>query len=339
MKRTTRKVEKRTFTLKNAIPRFVSIVGRGANLAPLAELRYSENETFSDVEINQIVFSKDKFDRQGVEQYLTENDYEDFSIEEDEATFIVPGLDSNKFEEVSNIEYVDGVKFYIGKLKESVEGQATTNVVDADILDFSQETTEVVQENAPDALNAIEAPVTVSEDAENVQEGDLSVNDLEGNTNEEAKDESEVSSGEESQADFTDGEKQEEVVVADQVVNEPTEHRVFNDGEFRRRAERAYAVFTDELNAARTECFSLPEEVVTYTAEEVQAKVDEAVAAAIEQFNTNKIEETIENPIDETTILVQNSQAVTTEETSIDSKDEKTEKFSQRKSNDLFGLR
>lgn len=323
MKRTAQKVEKRTFTLKNAIPRFVSIVTRGANFVPLAGLRYADDaERFSEVEIHRIVFSKENFSKDQVDAYLKENDYDEYEIFEDETVFVVPGLEEEKFVDVAPIEYGDGVQFFVGKLKEPSESaQLAAEIAEAEIMDFSEEAT-------------VETVADVVEATEEVVE--------EGAENEETVAASETESSEEDKTSDSEEDKeelQEEVVVeaAEPVVEEATEE-VFNVSVFREKAEAALEAFFEALQTARTESFSAPVEetnVVLFTQEEVDAQI----AAAIEAYEIKKNEETIENTIDETEIVVQNSQAVQTEQNTTDSPDPSTEKFSHRLKNDLFGLR
>lgn len=324
MKRATRKVEKRTFTLKNAIPRFVSLVSRGANFTPLAELRYEDGEAkFSDVEINKIVFSKDNFSAEGVEQYLQENDYEDCTVEETDAAYVVQGVEAEQFEDISPIEYGDGVQFYVGKLKTPTEvSQVTAEVENSEVLDFSDETTNTVEE-------------VVNEEVEQADENAFSE---EGTSTDEAgeeQEEQEVTTEEvvtEGEPEAVGSEEPEAEIVAE---SQP----VFDEAQFREKALAALEVFFSALEAAKTESFSVPETTeeaeVTYSQEQVDALVEEAIAKFKEEND-----KTVENTIDETPIVVQNSQVIATEEISSEnSKDETTEKFSQRKHNDLFGLR
>ena len=338
MKRTTKKVEKRTFTLKNAIPRFVSIVSRGANFTPLSELRFADGDArFSDVEINKIVFDKASFSREGVEQYLQENDYEDFEITETEVAYVVPGVADSEFEEVSPIEYGEGVQFHVGKLLVATDtNQAAVEVTDAQVLDFSEDAT-------TEAVETVTVEETTTEEV--VQEGDLSVEDLTAHIEDKADEETEPKGAEATSEESTDEFQAPSEEDAGEIQEEVTEDTpVFNDVLFREKAEAALAAFMDALEVAKTESFSLPaleEQPTLYTQEQVDELVAAAVTTATEQF-TDKIEETLENTVDETVIVVQNSQAVNTEElstVSTDSKDERTEKFSQRKNNDLFGLR
>ena len=325
MKRTTQKVEKRTFTLKNAIPRFVSVVTRGANYTPLSQLRHSEEtDRFSEVEINRIVFSKENFSREQVDAYLKENDYADYEIFEDDTLFIVPGVEADQFTEVSPIEYGDGVQFFVGKLKQATsDDQDTTAVTDAEVLDFlenADQEAEVVAESQDNAEQA-----TVEEEATNEETVTAS-----------EEEPSEEGDEDDPEDDDEESEDEEEVVVTASEESTP----VFNETVFRSKAEAALAAFFEAIEAAKTESFSVPVEVpVTYSEDDVAKKVQEAVDAAIEAYKADNNEENVENAIDETTIVVQNSQAVTTEDISTDSRDEPTEKFSNRKQNDLFGLR
>jgi hypothetical protein len=120
MKRQTKTVTKRTYSMKGAIPRFITLCQAGANLTPLSKLKFSESEKFgSDVEINRIEFSKTKFDTQeAVEAYLTENAYEEFTVTDSNETWTVLGAETDKFENIQSVEYEDGVLYFIGKLKQ-----------------------------------------------------------------------------------------------------------------------------------------------------------------------------------------------------------------------------
>lgn len=342
MKRSTRKVEKRTFTLKNALPAFVSIVSRGANFTPLSELRYSDSDKFSDVEINRIVFSKANFSREQVDEYLRENDYEDYEVFEDTSAYVVPGVADEHFSDVAPIEYGDGVQFFVGKLKTPTEeAQATAEVIDTEVLEFAQQ-----EETQMDPENEVEQTV----DEVVVQEGDLSVDDLKPKVeqNEEVETVSEETDGEEGTKERTDEEVTEEVVqendpeVTQEEVaqeSESDEKPVFNDKVFREKAEAALAAFMEALEAAKSESFSSPvEEVEVFTAEQVAERIEKAVAEAVEQFKSKEIEETDENTVDETLIVVQNSQAVNSEEISVSRDKDENVVFSERKTRDLFGL-
>lgn len=151
MNRKKKTVEKRTYALKNAFPRFVSIVTRGANFTPFAELRFSEdNAKFSDVEINQIVFSKTQFNTvEDVKAYLEKNDFQEFEIKEEADTFFVPGIESDKFTDIQVVEYDDGVIYSVGKLKEPVtDAQPAAEVIESSVLatEPAQETLNVQEE-------------------------------------------------------------------------------------------------------------------------------------------------------------------------------------------------
>lgn len=166
MKRVTKEIKKRTFALKNALPRFVSIVDRGANFIPLSEVRFSdENEKYANVEINKIEFSKAVFkDKKSVETYMETNNYEDFSIEETEETFYVPGVENDKFTDIQAIEYDEGVLYSVGKLKEEVADSPVTAITDAEIIapveEFSENQEEQVTEEQEN-----EETVSASEDS------------------------------------------------------------------------------------------------------------------------------------------------------------------------------
>lgn len=338
MKRATKKVEKRTYTLKNAVATFVSIVSRGANFTPLSELRYSDDsEKFSEVEINRIVFSKDNFTREGVETYLAENDYEDCEIFEDEAAYVVPGVEEAAFAEIAPIEYGDGVQFFVGKLLAPTDtNQTAVEVTDAEVLDFNQpEETQVDPENQEVNTDEI------------VQEGDLSVEDLKPNKDE--VNEEVATEGTEALSEEVEGESQvaegetevvqenEAEVVADEVATDAeTQGELFNQELYDAEVAKATEAFNQALADAR-ELASRPVEVeapVVFSQEDLDLKIAEALEAYKQTLITEKDEKTI----DETTIVVQNSQAVNSEEISVSRDKPENAKFSDRKTKDLFGL-
>jgi hypothetical protein len=285
MKRAKKTVNKRTYSLKGAIPMFVSLVDRGANFTPLSGLRYEDKETFGqDIEINRIVFSKSVFGTMdAVSNYLKENNYEEFSVSEDGETFLVGNIESDKFEDVQEIEYEDGVKFFIGKLVAADgEEQPAAEIVDSveHNEEFSQETEEV-------------------EEVASVDE-----------TNEEAKSEDTDTSSEESQEGFSaeseaQGEQEEIEEVVSTEINSPA--MKFSD----------HFVTLEKYNA-------LLEQI-----SEIQEKLA-------------KFEEKKEETIDEPEVLIQNSQSVQPDEIIKDEStqvDEAAERFSQKRKQDLFGLR
>jgi hypothetical protein len=316
MKRNLKTVEKRTFALKNAIPRFVSFVTRGANLTPLSELRYSDSSQFSEVEINRIEFSKANFDKAAVEAYLQENDYADYTIVEEGYLFVVPGVDTEAFEEVTPIVYNDGVQFFVGKLKQpEPDVQPVNEVTDVEVHDFSQDSPN------PDAATSETEKVTV----EVVQEGEEVK--VEEPSNEEVKSEDTDTSNEEGKEGFT-AEEVEEVKV-----------ETYSD---------LKALFTAKFDVLRDEFISAVEatlkvepeqEVIQEADPETKGLTKEEVLALFKELMANSEKEK-EEVVDEKEIVVQNSQVIQTEEFSVeDKRDEKVDKFNQRKKADLFGLR
>lgn len=343
MQRNTRKVEKRTYTLKNVLPRFVSIVSRGANLTPLAELRYSdENAKFSEVEINRIEFSKTNFNREQVAQYMDDNDYSDYEIEESDESFMVRGVDAEAFEDIAPIEAAEGVMYFVGKVTQDSETvQASAEVSDSEVLEFNEpnntaeETNEENKGTEDDETDGEEPKETNPEDTEDEDELDaLAASDpasVEPNTNQEPS------------------ETEPELVQNSDVTEDANEETqaVFNDIVFRERAEAALASFFDALEQAKAEAFAAPVEDTKdenqgelFSQEQVDAMIATAVTTAIEQFsleNAQNDDKTIDNNV----ILVQNRQS--SEQDDINSRsvsrNPETEKFSQRKINDLFGLK
>lgn len=162
MKRVTKEIKKRTSAMVNAFPRFVSVVDRGANLIPLSKLQYSENAKFNDVEINRIEFSNAQFkDIKAVEDYLTSNGYEEFAIEPTDTGWFVPGVETDLFEDVSNIEYDDGVMYFIGKLKQDQEDVAVADIVESELQVPADK--EIYTEGEVTEEVAVEEVVTESE--------------------------------------------------------------------------------------------------------------------------------------------------------------------------------
>lgn len=297
MKRQKKTVEKRTYAMKGAIPRFVSLVSRGANFTPLAQLRYDETDKFGqDVEIHRIEFSKTSFATQAqVESYLQENAYEDFSIEEGKATWVVLGQDAEKFEDVQPIEYEDGVLYFVGKLKEEVANEESVDAPAAEVI-----SSEEFSEDKPEEVTTEEV----------VQESDEEVVE----SSEETDTEVEEVSSEEGEEGFT----AEEVTTEEATQEEVTEEvKTFSAEEVMSRIDAIEAKFAEEKAALEAEITELKEKL-------------------------EKFEEKTEETIDENEIVIQNSQAVISDEIikeEIKEKDEKAEKFSQNRKNDLFGLR
>lgn len=284
MKRQTKTVSKRTYSLKGAIPRFVTLCGAGANLTPLSQLRFSETDKFGqDVEINRIEFAKTKFaNHEEVANYLNQNAYEDFSIEEGESTWTVLGTDAEKFEDVQPIEYEDGVLYFIGKLKvPTEEDQPAAEIVEKE--EFSDKTKEETVKATTEVVEEV-----VQESAEET------VDEKENATSEET-------TSEEVSAEFEAEKEQEEVITTEEVAV----------------AEFSMADVMAELSALRAELAETKE-------------------------NLAKFEQTNEEVVDETVLVIQNSNAINSDEIiseDVKQKDEKAVKFSQKIQNDLFGLR
>jgi hypothetical protein len=286
MKRAKKTIQKRTYSMKGAIPTFVSLVDRGANFTPLSSLRFTDKESFGqDVEINRIVFSKSVFGTMdAVSNYLKENSYEDFAVSEDGETFLVGNIESDKFEDVQEIEYEDGVKFFIGKLKEG-EAEETP----------AAEITETVEQHEEFSEEKEEVQEVVAEEAseELVQESQEEV------SNEETISAEQEATSQESSEEFSAEEIQEEVVAPTEVFSEK-----FAD------LENKYETLLAKFN-------------------ELEEKV-------------KLFEEKQQETIDEEEVLIQNSQSVQHDEIIKDETtqvDEAAERFSQKRKQDLFGLR
>lgn len=324
MKRTKKTVEKRTYALKNAFPRFVSIVTRGANFMPFSELRYSEgNAKFTDVEINKIVFAKESFtSKEAVSAYLKENDFEDYKIEEEATTYFVPGVESDKFEEISTVEFENGVVYSVGKLKEPIEdNQEAAEVVEAIVV-------------ASDPVETPEEKVVESEvDGEEVKEPDA----------EEAPT-PEPTSEDPVSVEGTEGTSaQEEVVAEEAPVVEVDKAAALNEI-FSELSTKLLALFSDTPATVVTVVEPEPEVVVEEVVaaaeptevEVLKAKIEE-LEAKIEEFSQQE-----EKVVDEEQVIIQNRQSIqneeVTDEPSVKTKDPETEKFEQKKFKNLLGL-
>lgn len=229
MKRAKKTVQKRTYSMKGAIPTFVSLVDRGANFTPLSSLRFTEKESFGqDVEINRIVFAKSQFGTMdAVSNYLKENNYEDFSVTEAGETFLVGNIETEAFEDIQEIEYEDGVKFFIGKLKEG-EGEDCPAAEITEAVEQHEEFSEVAVEETVEEVAKVEAS------EELVQESQEEV------SNEEAVEPEQEASGEESSEEFS-AETEEEVVSDIVLDNEETSKFADIEGKY----EVLLAKFTD----------------------------------------------------------------------------------------------
>lgn len=295
MKRKVKEVEKRTYKLKGAFPTFVSLVDRGANFTPLKELRFSENEKFSqDVEINRIEFSKNVFkDQAAVEAYLAENDYQEYSVIDSGETFSVLGVESDKFQEVQPLELEEGVLYFVGKLKEE------DNSSHEDAEQEQPPAIVVESEEFSDAKPEAEATTeVVEEEKEIVAESDSENKEV---SNEQEQEPTEETSTAPEDASFSEEEIKEEVLT-----------EVNTSDKFA------------ELEA-KLEKF-----------QELENKIKEL------EEKLAKFTEKQEDTIDENEIIIQNSHSVHSDEIVIEQEksiDETSQKFSEKRRNDLFGLR
>lgn len=361
MKRTTKTVEKRTFALKNAIPMFVSLVARGANLTPLSELRYSDNEKFSEVEINRIEFSKEDFDRNSVEQYLKDNDYVDYSIEETETLFVVPGVDSEEFSDISPIEYSEGVKFYIGKLKEpSEKSQPNADVVEAEILDFEaaeQSETEVKEEVTNEETISEEQAETSEDFSEGEPGGEQEELSEEEKVNVEAAFAVQIestlstkkySTSVQSFSELFDNFKDSGIPVTFEAISAMLEESNYNAlsannvEQFKQNCNHYCGALLALSEAQKTIEYSDREILENTIPEETHMTKEQVIELFNELFAQKESENEVivENTIDETEIVVQNSQVVQVAEfTDEQIKDEPKTNFNKRVTADLFGIR
>lgn len=322
MKRQTKIIKKRTYSLKGAIPSFITLCGAGANLTPLSQLRYSENEKFGqDIEINRIEFAKTKFgSHEEVANYLNENAYEEFSITESGDTWVVLGAEADKFEDVKPVEYEDGVLYFIGKLKVptdeetpaaeiiSAEEFAAKKKDDESKEDPSEEKTETPDEEAGEEGNEPDEAkkkkkkakledASISDGSPAKKKPDVLKTKEEVYSNEEDNTAKQETTSEEVSTEFTAEEKEE--IVTEEVV------------------EFSMADVINQLAVLKAELAETKEKLVQF-------------------------EQTKEVLVDEEEVLIQNSNAINSDEIiseEIKEKDEKAVKFSQKLQNNLFGLR
>lgn len=167
MKRTPKKTLKAVHILTDAEPRFVSLVGHGANQTPFNVVKLDPNaqrvaaetpatgaEPMSKKvvaaapkapvvkaeaaagkpEIQSMAFAAEHFaDEAAVRSYLTEHQYEDgITITKSDGGFVVIGHDEAEFEDgsLSVITHAN-VKITVGKLKAEAEGAAKTATTDS----------------------------------------------------------------------------------------------------------------------------------------------------------------------------------------------------------------
>lgn len=294
MKRKVKEVEKRTYKLKGAFPTFVSLVDRGANFTPLKELRFSENEKFSqDVEINRIEFSKNVFkDQAAVEAYLAENDYQEYSVIDSGETFSVLGVESDKFQEVQPLELEEGVLYFVGKLKE--EDNSSHEDAEQEQPAAIVKDSEEFSDTKPEEVTTDE----VVEEKEIVAESDSENKEVSNEQEQEPTQEADTTSED---ASFSEEEIREEVLTEDNTSDKFSEL------------------------AAKLEKF-----------EELENKIKEL------EEKLAKFTEKQEDTIDETEIIIQNSHSIHSDEIVVEqekSTDETSQKFSEKRRNDLFGLR
>lgn len=356
--------------MKGAIPTFVSLVSRGANFTPFAQLRYDETEQFGqDVEIHRVEFSKLVFDTQDkVDTYLNENNFEQYTIEEGANTWVVIGTDAEKFQDLQTIEYEDGVLYHIGKLKEAVaeEAPAAEVITSEEFAEKVEEVAEVIAE-----AETTEEVVKESEEETKVEE-----------TNSEA----EEPASEESKAEFTEEKEEVTEQIADDrfekfmtsekySVNTASFREVFdsvrndrtfipsfdmltyavNDCNYTALRNNDWAQFKQNLNdyfsavegmVNATKSLTYSEETVVETEEDKLKVSEEKLAEVLAKYEelaekVTKIVEKEKETIDEEEVLIQNSQSIQTDDIIevIENKtDEKAEAFAQKRKNDLFGL-
>lgn len=360
--------------MKGAVPTFVSLVNRGANFTPFAQLRYNEKEQFGqDVEIHRVEFSKQVFESQeAVDAYLSENHFEQYTIEESENTWTVLGEDADKFEDVKPIEYEDGVLYFIGKLKEhSTEEAPAAEVTEAE--EFADKQSEETVENPEASEEVVKESADLSADIKSEDE----------EVNSEVKE----PASEEVESQFT--EEKEEVEEISEEADKfaqfmTTEKYSLNSGSFREvfdsyRSSRnvipSYDMLTYALNdcnytalmnddwnqvktnlndyfsalsgmVAATKSLAYSDEPVVETEEDKMRIGEEKYNELLAKFEelsekVAKFEEKEKETVDEEEVLIQNSQSnivdeiLPTEEKKIDPE---AEAFAQKRKNDLFGL-
>jgi hypothetical protein len=333
MKRTKKTVEKRTYTLKNAFPRFVSIVTRGANFTPFSELKFSDGASMADVEINRIEFAKTNFPtKDSVEQYLQSNGFEQYTIDEDKLTFIVPGVEADKFSEetIAPIDYEDGIKHFIGKLKQPVSDEPVGDVIDSEVIDqFTQPEAEEnvkeeeVQESQPEGSSTPEGSAEAQEE-EVVAEGDLDPAGVPSNPPDD------LSAPSDADMHVEPAGTENEDSTDDIVGNLGAVAGLLKDIESQM-----------EALAAKLATLKLPIIGDQFSQEQVDelltAKEAEIRAEFAEQNEV--FEQKNEKPIDEDSLIIQNRQGIQPEQINDEAPvvDAAVAKFEQKKLNNIFG--
>jgi hypothetical protein len=325
-------------------------VTRGANFTPFAELRFSEDsEKFSDVEINQIVFSKTQFQSvDDVKAYLEKNDFQDFEIKEEADTFFVPGIESDKFTDIQTVEYDDGVIYSVGKLKEPVaDAQPAAEVVDSTVLaaEPAQET-EVQEEKDGEVQEQVSESEQV--EAASIEAGENTVSD----ESSEAGSTEEKVEAEEPKAEVTEEVQAEEPADVTESIQDAakkfvsTEKFMVSDDSFRSliddaREDSGFISFDQAAYLFLSACYSALDDGdmeqfkancndfyafvnamisatqnLNYSSEEV-VQVEESSEIAELKAKVTELEQKIEefsqsskNTIDEEEVIIQNRQSI-----------------------------
>lgn len=151
MKQKTKIIQREVDYLKNAQPRFVSLVDHGANQTPFAVIKHlkgdkqmptakkrlkliRKGERLSGV--RKLTFKKSQFKtKDAVTKYLSENDWDDnYEITSKGSLWVVavPGVTDAMFKSVRSVEVDDGIAAFVG--------EATAKAAkDADIEDDEEE--------------------------------------------------------------------------------------------------------------------------------------------------------------------------------------------------------
>lgn len=206
-------VKKKSFSLKNAIPRFVSIVGQGANLMPLSSVQFSDKEE-SSVDIAFIRFSKEQFvNASDVEAWANNKGFEGSILEHDDFWELSDEA-SDKFSEISPIEFEEGVSYFIGKTDENKESEVTKI---EEVEEFSTESKEQVIEEVTDEPTEVISESEEVETTEEISEVEETVSESDTDAEAEPQEETVV------EVDEVSSETSEEVVQESDVAEEVPE--------------------------------------------------------------------------------------------------------------------
>jgi hypothetical protein len=169
MKQKTKIIEKTVDYLKNAQPKFVSLVDHGANQTPFAIIKSNTGEVKMTKKkklrlvrkgaklagVRKLTFAKKTYkDEDSVIKYLETNNWQDYSIEEKDGHFEVSGdgVTDATFKSVRKVEVEEGIMGYVGEVTkqaaEDSEIELMDENADAAITDEDETEAETPTEDA-----------------------------------------------------------------------------------------------------------------------------------------------------------------------------------------------